>query len=145
MNTSTQLPLWTSHSGIISKNICPQKHPSRFIFPYRCSELVAKFLEKYCNTAHFLVNLHVTLCCFWPLAQKKDILSHHFAEQLVLWNTSRKLFLCCENLGGGEFRGTSGIIRRWIESSSLKETSTGRLMNKKVKSFWHTAVKEKNK
>ena len=91
-----------------------------------------------------LVNFHVTLSCFWPLVQKSYISSHHFAEQLLLWNTSKasSVFWKAEE----DFRETFWIIWQ-ILSSSFWETSAGRLIfwrNKETKRWifvWHNAAK----
>ena len=67
------------------------------LFNIPALNLWSDFLKNACD-GFFFVNLHVTLSCFWPLVQQKYISSYHFAEQLFLWNTSRKLLLCSEKL-----------------------------------------------
>ena len=48
--------------------------------------------------AQLLVSLQVTRSSIWPLVQNIYISSHHFAEQLLLWNTFQNLFLCLKKL-----------------------------------------------
>ena len=85
MNKSSQQSL--RNLGMFSKNNCTQKQPSECNFQYCFSELAAKFFEKYLWRGSILVNLHVTLSCFWPLVQRSYILSHRSAKQLLLCGT----------------------------------------------------------
>ena len=80
MNISSQLPL---------KSNCAQKQPSSCFFNIAVLNICSNSLENTCDGVQLPVNLHVTLCCFWPLLQKCYISSHHFVEQLhtIFYNT----------------------------------------------------------
>ena len=116
MNIPLQLPLRSSHSRLFSKNICPQKQPSRSIYQCRCSELVVNFFENTCDRVQFLVNFHVTLpaldnWCWRAIFYHVILLNNYFcgaplAVASVFWKA------------GENSRETSGIIRQ-ISSSSL--------------------------
>ena len=96
----------------ISKKSCSQKQPSWCIFQYRCSGLIVKFLKKYLwqSRVQLLANLHVMLSNFEALLRKFKyfITALINVEQLLLWNTSRKL-LCVLKIWG---KFWSGIINK---------------------------------
>ena len=101
MNISSQLPLRSSHSGMFSKNNCPWKQPCHLELLYNTAvlNLRSNSLQNTCDRVQFLVKLYVTNA--FPLlttGAESYISSYHFAEQLFLWNTSRKLLLCSEKL-----------------------------------------------
>ena len=86
--------------------------------------LWSNFFKIICAGVQFLVNLHITLSCFWPVMQNSYIFSHHFAEQLLLFvnHLSKAAFVFWK--AGESFRETFRIIRQ-IPSSIFYETSTG--------------------
>ena len=110
---------WTYHSRCLWEAAiqeCSQKmivlrnsHRDIF-FNIAIQNLWSNSLKSARDGAQFLVNLHVTLSCFWPLVQNSYILSHHFAKKLLLWNTSWKLLLCSKTMAGNS-REKFGIIR----------------------------------
>ena len=118
------LPLRSSHSGMLLKNICPQKKPW-CIFQYCCDKLVVKFFEKFlwwsaifskfaCK-AFLLLTTGTEELYFIIICWTSIFVEHLLKAASVFWKAgenSRKIFR---------------IIRQ-IQSFSLLETSTGHLI-----------------
>ena len=95
MDKSSHLPSKSSYSEIFSKNNCPKNQPLKYIFNIAVLNLWPNSLKNTYDGVQVLVNFHVTLFCLWSLVQQSYILSHHFAEELLLWKTVQKLFMSC--------------------------------------------------